>query len=302
MKKTVCLWLGLSLLLVGGTIACATPRLVAETAVAPISTPQSPASITDPDLVLTLVPLTAPAVGSSVTDPVFGSTLRRLTDTGNSGFGTHIYSQLQAFSADNQYILLIEDEWYTVRRRDNLALLLDASDTASWNAPRWHPTQANTIIHFDDNSDTTLRLQFTDVTNGQTTTVFTFPSLYERIRSNQSFDEISRNGRYLAGMASLSDGDQMLFTLNIETGTLGAQIRLSADLYGGSCAPDPDWGEVEPDWIGVSPLATTWSCSGPAMARHAALAWKRLTSTAARSWGAFTMATSTVTWACWPTA
>jgi len=36
---------------------------------------------------------------------------------------------------------------------------------------------------------------------------------------------------------------------------LGAQIRLSADLYGGPCAPDPDWGEVEPDWIGVSPLA-----------------------------------------------
>jgi hypothetical protein len=180
--------------------------------------------------------------------------MRRLTDSGNSGFATHIYSQLQAFSADNAAVLLIEDEWYTVRRRDTLATLLDASDTADWNAPRWHPTQADTIIHFDSNGDTTLRLQFTNINSGQTTTVFTFPAPYERIRSNQSFDEISQNGRYLAGMASLSDGDQMLFSLNIETGTLGAQLRLSADLYGGACAPDPDWGEVEPDWIGVSPL------------------------------------------------
>lgn len=244
------------------SIACTANSMASETAVPqpPVSNlqspiPQSPTGITDPDLVVTPAPLTAPAVGGSVVDPVFGSTLRRLTDTGNSGFGTHIYSQLQAFSADDQYILLIEDEWYTVRRRDTLALLLDASDTAAWNAPRWHPTQANTIIHFDDNADTTLRVQFTNVTTGQTTTVFTFPAPYERIRSNQSFDEISRNGRYLGGMASLSDGDQMLFALNIETGTLGAQLRLSADLYGGPCAPDPQWGEVEPDWIGVSPLA-----------------------------------------------
>ncbi|MCC6602972.1 MAG: hypothetical protein IT327_07170 [Anaerolineae bacterium] len=211
--------------------------------------------LTDPNLVVTPVSLAAPAAGGSVVDPTFGTSLRRLTDSGSSGFATHIYSQLQAFSADNQYLLLIEDEWYTVRRRDNLALLLDASDTASWNAPRWHPTQANTIIHYDDNADTTLRLQFTDVTTGQTTTVFTFPVNYERIRANQSFDEISRDGRFLGGMAALSNGDQMLFSLNLATLTLGAELRLSADLYGGPCTPDPTWGEVEPDWIGVSPLA-----------------------------------------------
>lgn len=263
-------------------------------------TPQRPLAttngLTDPDLVVTPVSLAAPAAGNSVIDPTFGTSLRRLTDSGSSGFATHIYSQLQAFSADNQYLLLIEDEWYTVRRRDNLALLLDASDTASWNAPRWHPTQANTIIHFDDNADTTLRLQFTDVTTGQTTTVFTFPANYERIRSNQSFDEISRDGRFLAGMASLSGGDQMLFSLNLATGTLGAELRLSADLYGGPCAPDPDWGEVEPDWIGVSPLANYMVVNGPATAPSAALAWKRSTSLPARLWGAFTTATSTAIW------
>lgn len=237
--------------------ACA-PTASATAEFAPPTSLPAPAStngLTDPDLVVTPAPLTAPAAGSSVTDPTFGTSLRRLTNSGSSGFATHIYSQLQAFSADNQYLLLIEDEWYTVRRRDNLALLLDASDTASWNAPRWHPTQANTIIHFDDNADTTLRLQFTDVTTGQTTTVFTFPASYQRIRSNQSFDEISRDGRFLGGMAALSNGDQMLFSLNLATLTLGAELRLSADLYGGPCTPDPTWGEVEPDWIGVSPLA-----------------------------------------------
>lgn len=229
----------------------------AETAVprSPISSIQSPLTITDPDLVATPAVLTAPAAGDTVADPVFGTTLRRLTDSGSSGFATHIYSQLQAFSTDNQYILLIEDGWYTVRRRDTLAQI--PLDTSNWNAPRWHPTQAHTLVHFDGNDDTTLRLQFTNVDTQQTSTVFTFPAPYERIRSNQSFDEIARDGRYLAGMASLSDGDQMLFTLNLETMSLGTQLRLSADLYGGPCAPDPDWGEVEPDWIGVSPLANT---------------------------------------------
>lgn len=228
-----------------------TQAAVTETAVAAVST-----GITDPDLVLTPAPLSVPAAGGSVTDPVFGTTLRRLTDTGSSGFGTHIYSQLQAFSADNQYVLLIEDGLYTVRRVDTL-VPVNGLNSAGWNAPRWHPTQANTIVHFDSNGDTTLRLQFTNVATQQTTTQFTFPAPYQRIRSNQSFDEISRNGRWLAGMASLSDGDQMLFSLNMETGTLGAQLRLSADLYGGPCAPDPTWGEVEPDWIGVSPLGNT---------------------------------------------
>lgn len=273
--KTHIFTVGFVFILLMALAACAAPRLIAATAVPSPKTPnrqtpvpQAPNALTDPNLIVTPAPLTAPAAGSSVIDPVFGTSLRRLTNSGSNGFATHIYSQLQAFSTDNQYLLLIEDEWYTVRRLDSLATLLNASDTASWNAPRWHPTQADTIIHFDDNSDTTLRLQFTNVNSGQTTTVYTFPANYERIRSNQSFDEISRDGRYLAGMASLSNGDQMLFAFNLETNTLSAQIRLSADLYGGPCAPDPTWGEVEPDWIGVSPLGNylmvQWTRDGTA--------------------------------------
>ncbi|MEZ4646529.1 MAG: right-handed parallel beta-helix repeat-containing protein [Chloroflexota bacterium] len=210
--------------------------------------------ITDPDLVATPAPLSPAPVGDDFSDPVFGTTLRRLTGASdNGGWATHIYSQLQAFSADNAYVLLIENETYVVRELQTLALV-GGLDTALWNAPRWHPTQAHTLIHYDGNDDTTLRLQFTNVDSGQTTTMFTFPAPYERIRSNQSFDEISRNGRWLAGMASTSNSDQRLFAFNLETMSLGAELDLSADLYAGPCEPDPDWGEVEPDWVGVSPL------------------------------------------------
>lgn len=75
-------------------------------------------------------------------------------------------------------------------------------------------------MHFDSNADTTLHLQFTNVDTRQTPTVFTFPAGYQRIRSKQSFDEISRNGRFLAGMASHSSGDQIIFALNIGTRAL----------------------------------------------------------------------------------
>ncbi len=194
-----------------------------------------------------------PSVGERVTDPAFGTTLTRLTDASESGgFATHIYSQLQAFSADNAYLLLIEMDVYTILRMDDLSRV-EGLDTSPWNTPRWHPAQPRVIVHFDSNEDTTLRLQFTDVDSLTTETIFTFPANYERIRSNQSFDELSADGRWLAGMGSTADGDNLIFALNLEERALGAQLSLN-DLYSGACQPDPEWGMVEPDWIGVSPL------------------------------------------------
>lgn len=193
-----------------------------------------------------------PALGETVTDPVFGTSIRRVTDRGaGGGYGTHIYSQLQAFSADNTYVLLIEDELYTVRRLDDLENM--TVDSSSWNAPRWHPTRPNTIVHFDSNDDTTARVQYTDVVSGETETVFTFPAEYEYIRGNQSFDELSRDGQWLAGMLTDNTGASVMFSLNLETASLGAILPV-AGLYDADCEPDPDWGIIEPDWIGVSPL------------------------------------------------
>lgn len=226
---------------------------MAPNADSPVGSASPGGGISDPDVILTPAALPLQPVGTPFVDPVFGTTLRRVSATGdNGGFATHIYSQLQAFSADNAYLLLIENGSYIVRRVDDLSLVAGL-DTSEWNAPRWHPTQPHTIIHFDSNADTVVRLQSTDVDTGSISTVFTFPGQYERVRVNQSFDEISEDGRWLAGMLTRADGDQVLFALDIQNVTLGAQLALH-DLYAGPCAPDPQWGEVEPDWIGVSPL------------------------------------------------
>ena len=147
--------------------------------------------ITDPSLVVTPAPLPLQPAGVPFVDPAFGTTLRRVSNASDgSGYSTHIYSQLQAFSSDNVYILLIESDNYVVRRTDNLSLVTGL-DTSGWNAPRWHPAQPHTLVHFDTNEDTVLRLQVTDVDVLTTTTVFTFLPEYERIRGNQSFDELS---------------------------------------------------------------------------------------------------------------
>lgn len=209
--------------------------------------------ITDPDLVVTPAPLARQPVGTPFVDPVFGTRLRRVSNTSDSGgFETHIYSQLQAFSSDNAYLLLTGFNGDTLRRVSDFSPVTGL-DVSGWNAPRWHPSQPHTIVHFDSNEDTVVRLQFTNVDTLTTTTAFTFPAQYQRIRVNQSFDELSEDGRWLAGMVSRDDGAQVIFSLDIQSFTLGAQLPLPS-LYSGSCQPDPQWGQLEPDWVGVSPL------------------------------------------------
>lgn len=208
--------------------------------------------ISDPAVVVTVAPLPRPAVGVTVTDPVFGTTLRRISNTSQgSGFETHTYSQLQAFSSDSAYILLVGDNGYVVRRMSDFGLV-GGVNSDEWNAPRWRPG-GHTIVHYDSNADTTLRVISFNVDTGQSQTLYTFPAGWERIRSNQSFDELSHDGRWMAGMATRSNGDQTIFALDLQGNSLGAQISLSG-LYAGPCEPDPTWGEVEPDWVGASPL------------------------------------------------
>ena len=196
---------------------------------------------------------------------------RRVSSTSDTGgFETQIYNQLQAFSSDNTYLLLLGSIGYVIRRVSDLSPVTGL-DTSGWNAPRWHPADPHIVVHYDSNDDTTLRVQHTNVDTLRTSTVFTFPVQYERIRGNQSFDEISEDGRWMAGMASRADGAQVIFALDLERPTLGAVLPIP-DLYAGPCLPDPEWGEAEPDWIGVSPLgnylvvqwvrAGTTRCSG----------------------------------------
>ncbi|MBI5267037.1 MAG: hypothetical protein HY851_07380 [candidate division Zixibacteria bacterium] len=237
--------------------------------VVPNSTDPVTIGISDPTRVLPVGGLTWSAVGVRVTDSIFGTTVRRITDrVATGGFSTHIYSQLQAFSGDSQYVLLTGDDGYTVRRLSNLSLA--TVDLENVNAPRWQPARPNTLVYFDTNEDAVLRVQYATVGQSNRETVYTFPANYQRIRGNQSFDELSHDGRWIAGMASTANNDQMMFALNLETRTLGAQISLN-NIYNGACARDPHYGAVEPDWIGVSPLGkylvVQWKRDGTARCR-----------------------------------
>lgn len=236
------------------TVVDMTPTPTME--VSPTATvPAMNVGVTDPEAVITPAPIALQPVGVPFVDPAFGTTMIRLTDASERGeYAAHVYSQLQAFSYDNEYVLITGSEGYRVMRMEDFTWVEDLV-TWTWNNPRWHPTLPHTIVHYDSNEDTTLRVQYTNVDTLETTTVFTFPEPYERIRVNQSFDELSKDGRWMAGMASQSGGSQVIFSLDLETMALGAELPLD-ELYGqnGLCLPDPQWGVLEPDWIGVSPL------------------------------------------------
>ncbi|OGQ22871.1 MAG: hypothetical protein A3I05_01745 [Deltaproteobacteria bacterium RIFCSPLOWO2_02_FULL_44_10] len=240
-----------------------TPSPIPQPTPAPSPAPGTGNVIDDPSVIAQQSTFSLPSYDSLFVDPVFGTSLRRVTNrVSQGGFGTQIYSQLQAFSTDNQYLLLIEDDTYVVRRRDTLAAM--SVNLTNINAPRWHPMLAHTIVAYDSNGDTSLGVLYIDVDSGSVTPHFTFPSSYQRIRSNQSFDELSENGMWMAGMASMQNGDQHLFALNLQTQSLGASISLNGLYNSAICAPDPQWGNLEPDWVGVSPAG-----------RYLMVQWKR---------------------------
>lgn len=220
--------------------------------------------ITAKSLVLQLQSLALPAAGAAVNDPVFGTTLRRFTDrTDNGGYATPVYSQLQAFSYDNDYILLNENDDYVIRRMSDRSVIRGL--TLEWNNPRWQPAASRTLVHFDFNADTTVRIQETTIDPVATTTVFTFPADYDRVLVNQSFDEVSRDGRWMGGMVTrVSDNAGVLFAVDLNQPALSVAIPIPT-LYAGPCDPDPMWGEIEPGAADTSPargpMASAWSAT-----------------------------------------
>ncbi len=196
-------------------------------------------------------------MGETVLDPTYNATLIRITNqtvNGGTGYGKNIASQHQAFSPDNQYVILNENGNNVVRNLQNYSSIT-GTNPFGYNDVRWIPNKPHQLIHFDGNGDTTLRLQRTEIDSQTIETVFTFPAPFEKIRPNQSNTEISRDGKWIAGLASASANDQIIFTVNLETNTLGPTFSLN-DLYTTVCTPDPTYGQVEPLWVAVSPLGT----------------------------------------------
>lgn len=199
----------------------------------------------------------------------FNTRMTALTAQINSN---HAYSQLQAFSLKSDFILLTEDvpgtpsALHVVRRTEDFSELL-STPLGTWGNPRWDPSNNTKLIHFNNPNagPNSLRLERTDVLTGDTETAFTFPTEYQAYLTNQSFDELSRNGRWLAGQAVGVGAWSRIFTVDLESQTLGAELDPEA-LYSSVCTPDPDWGAVDPDWVGVSPLGkylmVQWATDG----------------------------------------
>ncbi|MBI4674982.1 MAG: hypothetical protein HY741_25355 [Chloroflexi bacterium] len=219
-----------------------------------LAAPRSCADATDPNLIVTPANLPLPSVGKTFVDSNWCVPSRRVSNTSDQGdFETQEYSQLQAFSADNAYLLLVSSNGYLVRRMSNLSQVAGL-DTASWNAARWYPPQPHTLVHFDDNGDATLRVQLSNIDTLTTATIYTFPAPYERVITNRSSDELAEDGSWMAGVAQRADGSWVIFSFDLLNRTLAVEQPIN-DLYSpGPCAPDPDWGIVMPDWVGVSPL------------------------------------------------
>lgn len=204
--------------------------------------------ITDPSAVLPVPPLSRPPAGTPYTEPVFGTHMRRVSDLSEKG-GLEVptYSQLQAFNADSTLMLLTSSEGYRIRRVSDLSEV-QVFQGFNRQVPRWHPMQPNILVHFDEDWDTDVTLQETDVITNQTTDLYTFPD-YVAIDSNRSFDELSRDGRWLAGYAVRRDNRREIFTFDLVSRRVG--LRLPLDQL---CTPDPEWGLLEPDWLAPSPL------------------------------------------------
>lgn len=211
------------------------------------------ATVVDSKIALPMHRQPLPPAGEQMEEPTFSTRLTRVTQaTERGGSASHVYSQLQAFSPDGRYILLVEDGRYTIRSL-NTVDRLEAVDTSSWFTPRWQPALPHTIIDFDRPARQPVVVRYTDVGADVTATVYRFPPEFEDVWRDQSFDALSRDGRWIAGVARRR-GTGVIFALDLSAPCLAGQINLS-DLYAGVCLPTNS-ADDEPDWVGVSSLGS----------------------------------------------
>ncbi len=190
-----------------------------------------------PGTILSEVPLTRPSGGQSVIDTTFGTTITALpADARNT------YSQLQVWSHDNRYMITVSpgEGYYHVRDAATYAVLW----TVDRSMPRWIPG-THRVVTVDNQPG---RIFVYDVDTG-TETLWMNLSPFQFISSQRAFEEPSRGGEWMSlYVTDDGSGYERLVTVNLKEKRLGMNRRLQ-DM----CAPDPEWGLLEPDWIGVSP-------------------------------------------------
>ena len=188
-----------------------------------------------------LVPVTLgqPAVGTLRTDPVFNTEIRRLPEN-----HSHVYSQLQSFSHDNKYVILIDhDKGYHVRRYSDLSVV---ANSMGWHsAYRWIPN-THKIIALEKNP---VRFRMFDCDTRVWSTLLELPQ-YLDLSGSKSYEELSRDGEWTAVYITDSgNGNQHIISVNLKEKRVGFERSL-VDMG----ATDQSGKLLSPDWVGVSPL------------------------------------------------
>lgn len=188
--------------------------------------------VTDPTLIISEPSTPRPPVFSTYTDPKFNTQITRITDAAqlNSGITVPIYSQLQAWNADQSMILLQTNQimnanTYTVLHE------LDYYWPAYGEGPRWSPTEPNVLYYtgglLDGYSDPDgfacgsgsgrlmrYRLIPGNPITAQRELVRCF-SEYTEILKDPSWEELSENGQYVALVGRRPDGKMEVFAYDI---------------------------------------------------------------------------------------
>lgn len=236
---------------------------LSERAVAP-NDPYTHVGDTDPYTVYHQPLLPLQPVGRPFRDPVFNTLILRVADAPERGYERHEYSQLQAFNADSTLVLLDKNGLFIVR--DVTTLHHVSTLPGDINVPRWNPANPNEVIHFDSNDvgsgNVRVVIQATDVRTGNTADIVTFPDTYERVATAISWEELSRDGRWITALLYRTDGNEVFVSYDLVNRLLGAQLTLNGDLYGGRCGPLSGG----PNWVAPSPtgryMVIQWNRDG----------------------------------------
>lgn len=186
---------------------------------------------------LSVASFIAPAAGSTIVEQTFGTTIR-----GMPAGSVHEYSQLQTFTDDGMYVLLIEQDGYAIRRYSDLTLIAKSW----WTSPKWIPgthkllvIEGGPVTYYTIDADAA----------GAKSVVMTLPQ-FMYASGARSHEAMSEDGRW-TGLYVNNDGQggRWVCAVDIIDKRLGAARRLQ-DIQ----PSDPQWGLVDIDWVGISPL------------------------------------------------
>ncbi len=208
--------------------------------------------ITSPYTSYAVGALGEPTLGQTVTDPVLGASIRKLAEVSGNGFRRHIYSQIQAFNADSSMAMLLSANDVSIYDVSTGAQLYTIPNDI--NSPRWNPANREEVFFYDSNDtgsgNTLVRFERYNVVTGARSTVFTFPARYQTIAGAQSWEEVSRDGRWAAAMLRRADGGVSYAMLNIVEARLGAVLDRESIASSAGC----DAGDNDINWVAPSPL------------------------------------------------